>query len=201
MDRFVQDGRLAILLGVLITLVSCSSMPPATQPLDVSWKQRQTMLKNMQTWSLQGQMAVHTPGESGSASIDWKQSAQQYLISLMGPMGSYAIRITGKPGLVTLQNAQGLTFTASNPEQLLYNQMGWQLPVSSLVYWTRGLPVPTLPSQSQFDAHHRLTQLTQQDWQISFKQYTVFGQLELPTKIVMIHPQMNIKMVIYRWNH
>jgi len=187
-------------LVLFLFLSACSTLtPPSSKPLDLSWKERQQALEQFKSWQLQGVIAVQTPSDNGSANLTWKQNAQTYTISLFGPLGSNAVQIQGKPGLVILQTAQGQSSHAANPEQLLYNQLGWKLPVSHLYYWARGLPVPTLPAEQAFDNHHRLIKLTQQNWQLWFKQYAVFHQKELPTKIILRHPQLNIKIVIYQW--
>jgi outer membrane lipoprotein LolB len=189
-------------LGLIffLFLTSCATLPPpSSEPLKLSWEERKQALQKIDTWKLRGAIAIHTPGESGSASLNWQQKAQTYTISLFGPLGTNAVQINGQPGLVTLRNSQGQEFQATSPEQLLYNQLGWRLPVSHLYYWTRGLPVPSLPAQKAFDPYNRLSRLTQANWQVWFKQYGVFNQQELPTKIVLTHPQLNIKLIIYQW--
>lgn len=197
----MMKGIHACSLFLFLFLTACSSMGPApsSPPLAQSWKQRQLSLKQMTHWKLKGAVAVHTPEDGGSASLDWQQNNQTYTISLFGPFGANAVQISGKPGWVTLQTSEGKEFSARNPEELLYAQLGWKLPVSHLFYWTRGLPVPSLEARSEFDEYHRLVRLRQQNWEIWFKQYAVFNQRELPTKIVLKHPQLNIKLVIYQW--
>ncbi len=181
-------------------LTACSTLaPPSSKPLPLSWKERQQTLQELRHWKLQGAIAVRTPADGGSANLNWQQNGQTYSLSLFGPLGANAVQIYGKPGLVTLQTPEGKTFSAPDAEQLLYRQLGWKLPVSNLYYWARGLPVPSLPAQKEFDQYHRLTRLTQQNWQLWFKQYAVFNHAELPTKIVLQHPQLNIKIVIYQW--
>ena len=182
--------------------ISCTTVTSTgkSQPLKLSWAERQRQLQAMESWQLQGAVAIHTPQDSGSVSLAWKQTQQNYTLSLFGPLGSNAVQITGKPGLVTLQTAQGKQFYAPTAEQLLHDQTGWNLPISSLYYWTRGLPVPSSPSTTTFDDQHRLSTLTQQNWQIVFSNYAVFQGIELPTRIALSYPQLNIKMVIYQWN-
>jgi len=187
-------------LILALILSSCASLPPPSKPQQISLKTRQQQLAEMNQWNLQGLIAIHSPQDTGSVNINWQQNDQSYLIFLFGPMGANAVQISGKPGSVSLQDAQGKVFHASNPEQLLYSQTGWQLPVSNLYYWARGLPVPQLPAQSEYDAYHRLTHLHQNNWHIWYKQYALFKQRELPSKIVLTHPQLNIKLVIYQWN-
>ncbi len=188
-------------LLLFLFLSACSMLPPpSSPPVKLSWKSRQQALEQLNSWQLRGLIAVHTPGDSGTANLIWQQHAQNYSLSLFGPLGAGAVQIQGNPTGVVLQTATGQSFYAANPEQLLYRQLGWKLPVSNLYYWIRGLPVPKLPAKREFDAYHRLIRLTQANWQLQFKQYALFHQRELPTKLVLSHPQLNIKLVIYQWD-
>ena len=196
----MNKGIKLLCLLVFLALSACSTFTPRTsKPLAQSWQDRQENLRHMANWKIEGAIAVRTPKDAGSANLTWQQNKQKYSIALFGPLGANAVQIHGQPGSVTLEDAQGQHMHASDPEQLLYKQLGWRLPVSNLYYWTRGLPVPSLPAQKEFDQYHRLTRLTQDDWQLWYKQYAVFNQRELPTKIVLTHPQLNIKIVIYEW--
>ncbi len=186
--------------ALFFLLSACGTLaPPSSKPLAMSWALRRHALQEMSHWQLQGAIAVHTPRDGGSANLNWQQTGQTYTLSLYGPLGSNAVQVSGKPGFVTLQTAHGQQFSANSSEQLLYRQLGWKLPVSNLYYWARGLPAPNMPAKQEFDAYHRLVRLNQGNWQLWFKQYGVFNQRELPTKIVLTHPQLNIKIVIYQW--
>ena len=192
---------LFILAGLLSCLESCSTLPPQTaKPEALSFTVRQQKLAQIQEWKLQGAIAIRTPQDSGSATLSWQQNAQAFSLSLFGPLGSNAVHIEGRPGFVSMQTSQGKTVQAATAEQLLYSQLGWHLPVSHLYYWVRGLPVPGIQAVMHFDAFHRLTELTQENWQLTYKQYSLYGSTELPTKIILVYPQLNIKLVIYEWH-
>jgi outer membrane lipoprotein LolB len=107
--------------------------------------------------------------------------------------------LTGQPGHVMLETASGKKFVANSLEQLFVQQTGLNLPVSDLYFWIRGLPVPNLPMQKQFDPYGRLSLLTQQDWQIQFLRYTHANQLDLPNKIFIKNQHINLKLVITTW--
>lgn len=167
--------------------------------MQISWSDREQKLKQLNHWDLEGKVAARSATDGGTLSFNWKQNGQNYALSLFGPLGSNTLQIQGQPGQVTLQTPEGKQFSASSAEQLLYKQIGWNLPISFLHYWVRGIPVPGLAAQSDFDAYHRLSKLRQDGWDVWFKQYAVFNGLELPTHILLLHPQLNIKIVIYRW--
>src|SRR5690606_4742061 len=137
----------------------------------------------LKNWQINGKIGVQTPRDSGSATIHWVQNNNKYTISLYGPLGSNELKLSGQPGSVQLVMPDGKHFSAATPEQLLAERWGWQLPVANIHYWVRGLPVPGIPSKTQFDSEHRLTSLTQQGWQVQFMSYEKVASIDLPNKI------------------
>jgi outer membrane lipoprotein LolB len=118
----------------------------------------------------------------------------------MGPLGSNGLKLSGQPGRVTLVMSDGKSYTASNPEELLARRWGFHLPVSNLRYWIRGLPVPDLPSNTQFDTSNRLVNLAQDGWQVQFLSYMSGRNTELPEKLVITSREMKVKIIVYQWN-
>jgi len=191
-----------IVLSIAL-LTSCTTLPPAPPAVKQSWKTRQSGLAQVQSWQLSGKIAVITAQDSGSATVDWMQNRQQFVISLFGPLGMSGLKLSGQPGAVTLKTSDGKTFSASTPEELLQQQWGWRLPVSYLLYWVRGLPVPGIPQHSTFDTYQRLSLLDQSDWHIQYTSYTThrLGQhlIELPDRISINSANFKTKIVIYDW--
>ena len=138
--------------------------------------------------------------DSGSATVGWMQHDVQYTVSMLGPLSTSALKLSDQPGLVTLEISDGKRFTASNPEELLAKQWGFNLPVSYLRYWIRGLPVPGIPSSDHYDASHRLTDLSQQGWQVQFLSYTRSNNLDLPSKLSISSPTLKVKIIVYSWD-
>jgi outer membrane lipoprotein LolB len=194
--------RTTCLATCALILTSCSTITPqapAPAQQSLSWQERQQILSRLQTWKLNGKIAVQTAQDSGSASIDWQQQHATYSISLMGPLGTNGLKLNGKPGQVTLETADGKHFSASSAETLLSQQWGFNLPVSYLFYWVRGLPVPGLDHSEKMDSYHRLTNLTQQGFQIEYAAYVHANKLDMPAKIIISSPALKTKLMIYEW--
>ncbi len=191
-----------ILLLCLIWLSSCATTPAATAPQneDIAWDNRVQLLSNIQKWDLKGLIAIRNERDAGTASLNWQQDHQNYTLSLFGPLGVEAYKMVGGPGMVQLTDPKGKTFSAATPELLVAEQTGWQLPVSSLYYWIRGLSVPGVPAKKQFDHFHHITDLSQQGWQIHYLRYTSIDQVDLPSKIFMDYAALNIKIIISEWH-
>ncbi|EKD54272.1 MAG: outer membrane lipoprotein LolB [uncultured bacterium] len=181
----------------LTSCASISTAPPQNQPL--SWEHRAAVLSNIQQWNLKGLIALRTSQNAWSANWQWQQTKNNYTILLFGPLGSNSLKLTGNSGGVLLEMADGKRLTARDPESLLARQLGWRLPVSFLRYWVRGLPVPTLPAQKQFDDYHHLAVLMQNDWTIRYLRYTSINGMDVPNKIFLTNPNMSVKIIISEW--
>jgi outer membrane lipoprotein LolB len=136
--------------------------------------------------------------EGGTANLKWQQHQQDYSLLLYGPLGADAVKVSGQPGHVTLETADGKKFNASTPELLLAQQTGWQLPVSNLHYWIRGLPASG-PRSMQFDADHHLIHLNQSGWTIDYLRYSTVSQLDMPAKLTLENARIKVKIVINQW--
>ncbi len=182
-------------------LAACVTMPAReiAYNKNLTWSQRQTQLSKIKNWTLQGAVAIRLPKKALSANLNWKQQNQHYTLHLFGPLGIGAVNVTGKPGSFVLKNAQNQTFKAKSPEQLIQQELGWTLPVSSLYFWIRGLPSPKTKSTKQFDRYHHITKLNQNGWQINYLKYTGIHGIDLPSKIFMLNPNLSLKIVISRW--
>lgn len=196
-----------ILLLSLFGLTSCATVSsqqtaPAFAKSEVpTWGNRVEVLSNIHDWDMNALIAIraNTPKSAGSANMKWKQTRQNYNILLFGPLGSNAVTLAGKPGQVSLETADGKKFNAATPEALLLQQSGWNLPVSNLFYWIRGLPVPKVPAQKSFDVDNHLTNLNQQGWSIQYVSYKTVGQIDMPEKILLANSQVNVKIIIKNW--
>ncbi len=196
-----KGGLIGCLVALLAStlLSSCTTVAPTSAPTQDTWQTRKAQLERIQNWQLTGKVAVQTAQDSGSATIDWQENHGSYNVSLYGPLGSGAIKLNGRPGRATLTTQNGKTFTANSPEVLLAKNWGFNLPVSYLRYWVRGLPVPGVDANMQFDDYHRVTSFRQQGWQVEVQSYTRAGGAELPSRLAISSASLKGKLVIHEW--
>lgn len=202
-----------MLLLVFLSINGCASLSPQKQTTSTNlqanhssniiptWDNRVQVLSNIEDWDLNALIAIRANAsrQAGSANMKWKQSKKEYDILLFGPLGADAVKLAGRPGQVSLETADGKKFTAATPEALLLQQSGWNLPVSHLFYWIRGLPVPKMPAKKTFDVDHRLNVLSQQGWVIQYLGYQAIGQIDVPNKILLSNADVNVKIIIKNW--
>jgi outer membrane lipoprotein LolB len=186
----------ACFVSALLLLTGCASQWQVPQPARL-WQN----LQNLQSWSLKGQVAIHTTTQGSSFSVIWQQLPQQYTLNFFGPLGlGHALlqQLNQQEVALYVGNKR---YTAASPDILLQQQLGWPLPVTNLYYWIRGIPAPHWPSQVVWDENHHLIQtLSQQGWIIQYLHYRTINKLNLPDKISLQHDRLQVKIIIRQWD-
>lgn len=145
-------------------------------------------------WQLSGKLGIRSQQKTQSAYLNWQQCGEFFDIRLSGPLGQGGARLKGSGQAVTLQTADN-TSSASDPEQLLQQQLGWSMPISQLHYWVRGIPSPNqdyqrTPGNDGFE---------QAGWHISYQRLQKVGKLTLPAKAIASHPRLKLTLLLKNW--
>ncbi|WP_438766878.1 lipoprotein insertase outer membrane protein LolB [Kushneria sp. TE3] len=187
-------------LALIALLAGCATQAPSQKQdrLPGDWRSQQPRLEALDSWTAAGKVGIRTPDDSQSANLDWIQRGDQYRISVSGPWGTGRNTLEGDGRQVTLTNGDG-TFQATTPEELMAQQMGWSLPLSSLVYWVRALPDPRGPHRMSEDDVGFPATLDQAGWHIDYRDWSQADGLWLPRRIVMTYDDIRTTLVINRW--
>jgi len=193
---------------ILFGLIASCAVPvprPADAQLEVRWAQHAAALRPVTHWDLRGRLAVRTDSRGGQASLAWRRDASRHSIQLNGPFGSGAVRVTQDPQGARLQDAENRVFEAADAGQLVALYTGWNLPIASLDWWLRGLPVPEQPLSRELDDAGRLRLLQQQGWTVQYQEYMRVEDIDLPSRLTLTRapagalPGMEARFVIERW--
>ncbi|MFT4749049.1 MAG: outer membrane lipoprotein LolB [Pseudohongiellaceae bacterium] len=190
---------LAIYFTLLLSLLNaCSSLaPPAERSSD--WVRQRTALQELDSWQLRGRVNVRYNDESDTPSIQWTQQNIEYHIRLWGTFNVGTTVVVGRPGYVTLEQG-GDVLTASSPEDLILQQLGYELPVSYLEYWIKGIPAPGSRSDLRFNELNQLIALTQGGWTVSYTDLRQYGNLSLPRRVDVTRNEDDIRLRFFRLN-
>lgn len=194
--------RLFITFLLITLLTACATMqpPPAATSQTMDWNARRMRLATIQQWHINGALGLRTSRQAFSGSFVWQQQPNQYVLQTFGPLGTYSMRLVGSTTGVILQTAADKRYQANDPESLLKQQLGWDLPVSNLYYWIRGIPAPAIPAATRLDKQNHLLQLAQQGWNIEYQGYQNVNGIDLPNRLVLTNPSVSIRIVIKNWN-
>ena len=195
--------RHVLAFSLIALLAGCAGITPheAVQGKGdaTKWQANKQQLASLDGWEINGKVGIRAPKDSGSGTLFWLQRQDYYDIRLSGPLGRGAARLTGRPGAVSLEVANQGRYDAPDPETLLKDQLGRQLPVSHLVWWVRGLPAPDSKSRLTLDGDSRLSGLEQDGWQIEYLSYTEQNGYTLPERMKLHGQDLDVTLVIKDW--
>ena len=191
-----------LLLLCCLFLSACSFVSPETTTNlhYLSWQQRQAELSTIKSWDIQGSLGITYDGKTDIVSFEWQNTGQNYTIDIHSPLNLASVHIAGDAHRVMLWKSGKRCITAATAEELMQDQLGWSLPISSLVYWIRALPSPASPIEFQaLDEYNHLMQLQQSGWTIQYLSFMPVDEVDLPTKMVVQSSQVRCKIAIKKW--
>lgn len=195
--RNLLAPTLAVLLAGCAGLASQETVEGPGNAQD--WKTHKAQISEIDGWQINGKIGIRAPQDSGSGTLFWLQRQDYFDIRLSGPLGRGATRLTGRPDAVALEVAGQGRFEAESPEALVESQLGWQLPVSNLLWWIRGLPAPDSRSHVELDGNGRLAHLQQDGWDVQYLDYSDENGFALPSRIKLAGRDLQITLVVKDW--
>lgn len=183
--------------GVLLLAGGCASLPPADDA--GSWPGRRAELQALQTWTLDGRVAVAAAAKGFSGGLAWRQDDAQAEIDLRGPLGGAALSIRLDGISMTVTDGSGASVAGEEARAFVASEIGAPLPIAELRYWLVGVPAPGLPHQETIGADGRLARLEQAGWQLRYSRYQAVGRLALPVRIDIESETTRLRLVVSSW--
>jgi len=199
-----------LLLPALVAMLqACTSLTLAPVPDGLTvqapddWPQRMQALHRFSHWQLSGKLAVRQRGDSGTALINrWRQQGERYQLALSSAfLGMGNTYLQGNSSFMELTLPNGDRYQSANPEALVADATGWQLPLPELRWWIRGLPAPAKSARLLFDASGHLALMYQSGWEIHYERRQAFvaGLPELPARLTAVKGDRRVRLVITDW--
>lgn len=186
-----------LFLFFLLLLTGCTHL--SWLPSHPLWETHHTHLKAIETWDIQGSIAIATEKDTWNARVYWRQEGSTYQLRFNAPLGQGAMVLNGHDQGVTMKTAKNETFVAKDPDALIRQTLKLEIPVSGLYYWIRGIPTLAAILKYDFTPQGYLHTLQQNDWYIEYAEYLKVGEFELPKKIFLSHTPFEVKIVISQW--
>lgn len=188
---------IAPLLGLLLS--ACAVAPPGPGTTDRAvpdWRAPDVPRQ----WALEGRASIRTGSDGGTLSLFWRQSGERhYRIHLRAPFGAGSVRIQGRPQSVTLRTGDGEVHRAASARDLLYAQTGYDLPVSLLAWWVRGVPAPGRPSRVWLGEAGQPTRIEQAGWNVRYHDFTRVGDYLLPQRLDVSRGEIEVRLAVGQW--
>ncbi len=178
----------------VLTLAACSSRQQ--QPDNTNWRQQREKLETVTHWTISGKLAIITPEKKGSARIRWQQKGDDYDLNLTSLLGTRVMEMHKIGKQVLIIDDQGREYRGANAEMLVYRLTGWQMPVSQLPVWIKGLPGDT---DYEINPNGQVTRIKTDDWQMQYKTYQPVDGWMMPEKVTFKGPKTELRLVISDW--
>jgi outer membrane lipoprotein LolB len=167
------------------------------------YEQRLARLSGVDSWALEGRLAVSDDADGGSGQLSWRQDNGSSRMDFHGALGRGAWRLLADGRGAELEFADGTLHRARSIDSLVRRQVGWAVPVEALAWWVRGLAAPGRVQQRVLDEEGRLSQLRQDGWDIEFARYGpvdgLGGDLSMPLRMTARHADRTVKLAVRRW--
>jgi len=178
-------------LLALLLFSGCAQLPPLPP----------TPANQLESWRLNGRLAISTQDDSWTANVYWQQNGPAYQLRLNMPLGQGALLLEGNDKEVVMRTANNETFTAPDADALVAKVLNVAIPVTNLHFWIRGIPTPK-SSLGGYTLNEvgQLQSLQQDGWEIVFQRYVNVHGIHLPKKIILENNSFKVKIVISQWN-
>ncbi len=192
-----------ICLPTLILLHGCTTLPEGPSK-NINLPEQVAALEQVTAWQLKGKMAIRNQKEAVSANVKWELDGEAFHFTLTNFLGITLVDMVAEPEIVTLK-ADGEVYTHDDASELISQVTGWDIPLSDLVAWVKGLPKAS--DRFTLSEHGLLKTLSPtcsrcHNWQIAYDNYAKIKEVWLPHSLVMTRandPNQFIKIRVAEW--
>jgi outer membrane lipoprotein LolB len=192
-----------LLLLLILSLVACVT-PPVRRAPDAALLQaqavREAALATRPDWTLSGHIAISDGKDGGSGRIDWKQHGTDFDIRLSAPVTRQSWRLVREGDRVRLEGLQGGTREGSDAQALLYQALGWLVPVDALSAWARGARASSNAAQLQFGVDGLPSLLTEDDWSVDYRAWDTASNPPRPKKVFASQGDAKVRLSVDSWD-
>jgi outer membrane lipoprotein LolB len=183
----------------LVQLTGCIHVPTSFKNLSPDVRRRQ--LSRLNDWQVTGSLSIHSPQQAVIARYSWQQRGNSYDITLKSSLNLMQIKMTGTVGqFVKVCRSSDHCVKAAAPAALLQEALGWSAPIEYLRYWIRGMAVPNQPAFLEYDRFGHITSMRQYGFSLWFSKYTPYDGVDLPRRIDLQYPTLQMRLIISEWN-
>ena len=209
-------ARLACILA-LVLLAGCATRPvqapdaaalsgPALAAATARVEAREALLAGAGPLAFSGRVALSNGSDGGNGRLEWWQDGETYQVMLRAPVTRQGWSLTADAGGARIDGLDGGPRQGPDPDWLLLEATGMDVPVGALAAWaagTRADPAAHGPARLEFTADGRLVRIRQSGWTIDYVSWQAEaaapGQEPLPRRIDAERGQARVRLVVDDW--
>lgn len=94
-----------------------------------------------ESYSIDGRFSINSNHSHEYGNFTWIKKSNNEEMNFNTPLGQTVAKIVIESGIVTL-STKDHTYVGNDVDDMLYDNIGFDLPVNYLHYWVQGLPLP-----------------------------------------------------------
>ncbi|HEX6833225.1 MAG TPA: lipoprotein insertase outer membrane protein LolB [Rudaea sp.] len=162
--------------------------------------EREAALAARTHWLVHARIAVSNGKDGGSGDLEWRKSGSDFRFVVHAPVTGKTWQLSGGEGHAQLEGVDPQPTTGSDPERLLRDRVGWDVPLADLDAWVLGARAPGEPAQIQFDAQNLPAVLEQDGWKVEYRDWFADKNPPLPRKVFATRGQARVRVAIESWS-
>lgn len=178
---------------LLFLLAGCAHVSQRSNPPD--WNAEQNLLTH---WQFEGRLVISDGQENGSGHISWKQNGEVFSIGLRAPVSGQSWRLSGDENHSQLEGVKPTPVTGDSAEELLRNEVGWNLPLGPLKSWLQGRTDNSETAVVVDKAGWPLS-IDEAGWRIEFRDWHRNLTPPMPKRIIANNGNFQVRLAIQRW--
>ena len=178
-----------------------SKLPVSDQFRQLQWQQHQQRLAKLSEWELSGRISFRLNDDAWTASLIWTQNQHNFNIRVIAPLGQGSFEFSGSGEFAELRTDKNEVWYSDNADELLRQHFNWDIPVTGLLFWIKGLPQPGIISDTlHYDNSGRVTNLMQAGWLVEYDDYIAEQGYEIPSRLTIQRDKVRLRLIINDWN-
>ncbi len=156
-------------------------------------------------WQMTGRVALSNGKDGGSGSIEWNQGSGRTAITLSAPVTRQSWTLVVDASGALLDGVPDGPLRGADASRLLRDATGWEIPVTALGCWLRGVdaaPATSGTASVVFGTDRLPLRIEQGGWTITYAGWTpdaTSGAI-LPGRINAQRDGNRVRLVVDRWN-
>jgi len=197
-------GRHLRSAAILVTLAALAACAPVrvreTAATSASQDAREAALAPRTHWQIEAHISVSDGRDGGSGDLVWQQNGESYSFTVRAPVTGKTWKLSGDAHQAQLEGVDPQPVRGTDPERLLRERLGWDVPLAALGSWVRGLRAPGERADVQYDAQNLPAVLVQDGWKIEYRGWFADSQPSMPRKLFADRGSARVRMAIDSWS-
>lgn len=200
----IKHARSAVTCLLIVLLAACAPVRVkpnaiATPAALAAQQTRESELAPRTRWTIAAQIGVSNGREGGSGDLEWHQDGANYSFTVRAANGR-VVRLDGDADRAVLEGVDDKPLVDSDPERLLRERVGWDVPIAALRDWVRGLRASSGQAEMTFSDADLPATMQQGGWQIEYRDWFTGRNPPLPKRVFATSGKNRVKLSIQSWS-